>query len=229
MKISIILLLMGVLATCCRGQSLEPFGDMARPTALLYQQGMASLEVAVVAHAGQLQGVQLGEKTGKPKIDKAPWRPDFPKGSWMADNVAKMDMESIVIAWVPPKPPSLKASEGGSNVEPRRSLIWIIVGCLKGDASSCVVYIERSWTYNIRTHVPYTEIPLWRTDRTMTGSYPSDVAWLRQLAPGATALEEYHCVEYDTRILEALKKLSEGGGSDNKRGAAAGLQAKPTG
>jgi hypothetical protein len=198
----IFLLLLGLK---CFAQKIEPYGDMTKSATIVFNEDKAKLEQRIVENLGQLKGVEIDGKTDKPKLEKKAWRPDWPRESWMATNVSQMDMESIKVWWMPPKPSPQKISEGGSNIKPVRSQIWIVVGCLKTNRQASVICLEREWTYNVRSHFPYTEIPLFRGNSSDGGSYPSDHDWLHQLAPRKEYPVEYSCVEYDSKILEVLK------------------------
>jgi hypothetical protein len=73
-----------------------------------------------------------------------------------------------------------------------------------------VIRVDREWSYDIRAHVRYTEIPLWTTAQDRQGSYQSDHHWLHKLAPGKEYPTEFSCVEYDSKILDILKTLPSG-------------------
>ena len=97
----------------------------------------------------------------------------------------------------------------------------IQVGCLRTNPQAVVVRLSRKWTYNARTHIPYTEIPLWRGKSTEQGSYSSDGIWLRRLMPEkarASFLEE---VVYGENVVAALNAgCSAVRGDDGKKNSA---------
>lgn len=202
MKIYASLALVVALVAVVSAQEVEPYGDMTKAVTMVFNEDMATLEQHVVDGLSRLQGVETDQKTGMPHFEKKLWRPNM-----MVTNVSQMDMVSIKVFWMPPKPPPQKVSAGGSNIKPLRSTVWIVVGCLKTNHHASVVRLEREWTYNARAHIPYTEIPLCRTDDSSQGSYPSDREWVRQLAPEAKYPVEFTCLEFDSRILEVLKTL----------------------
>jgi hypothetical protein len=207
MKTIAFLLLIGTLGGMCEAQPVEPYGDMAKSVTMIFKEDKAVLEGRIIENLGRLQGVEIDSKTGKPKIEKKVWRPHWPRESSLATNAAQMEMESITVWWTPPKPPPQKVSEGGSNIKPVRSEIWIVVGCLKTNHQASVIRLRREWTYNARNHVPYTEIPLFRGNSSNGGGYPSDHDWLHQLASGKEYPIEYDDLAYDSKILDVLKTL----------------------
>jgi hypothetical protein len=179
---------------------------MTKPVTMIFKADMTTLEKAIIQDLNQLQGVTIDSNRGEPKFEKKKWRRNFPKSSWMATNAAEMDMETIRIWWMPPKPPPQKVSDGGKNIKPVQSEIGIDIGCLKTNRQASVVCLVREWTYNARNHIPYTEIPLLRSDSTDLGSYSSDRKWLRHLLPEAEFSAEYSEVIYSSKIMEILKR-----------------------
>ena len=211
MKTGILILAIGALEITCHGQMVEPYGTMAEPATVIFNEDKAILEQRIIQNLGRLQGVETDAKTGEPIFEKSAYHPDWPKEwplySSLATNIAQMEMDSIRVWWQPPKPASQKISQGGRDIKPVRSEIWIVVGCLRSNRQASVVRLCREWTYNLRAHIRYTEIPLWRMDQSRDGSYASDHKWLRQLAPGKDYPVEYSCAEYDSRILQVLRTL----------------------
>ncbi|MEI7851464.1 MAG: hypothetical protein WCH86_06485 [Kiritimatiellales bacterium] len=202
MKMSIFLFLIGALSGICHAQKMEPYGDMAKPVTMIFNEDMATLMERIVQNLEQLQGVEKDSKTGKPRFERKVWRP-----SLMTTNTTQMDLESITVWWTPPKASPQKVSNGGGNIKPLRSEIWIVVGCLKTNRQASVIRLRREWTYNIRAHIPYTEIPLCRTERKSGGSYLSDRDWLHQLAPEKEHPGEYDDVVYASNILQVLRTI----------------------
>jgi hypothetical protein len=203
MKISLLPLLIGALIGTCEAQQMEPYGDMAKSVTMIFNDDITTLRQKIIENAGQLQGVEIDSKTGKPKLETTVLKPQ----SWDYDNTVQMNLECISVPWMPPKPPPQKISQGGGNITPLRSKIRIFLGCLKTNSYASVISIDREWTYRAWNHFPYTEIPLWKSAQDRQGSYPSDHDWLHKLAPGKEYPTEFSCVEYDSKILEILKTL----------------------
>ncbi|HEY1719381.1 MAG TPA: hypothetical protein VGH42_13970 [Verrucomicrobiae bacterium] len=191
-------------------QKVEPYGDMTKPITVIFKEDKDLLEQRIIQNLASLQDVEIDSKTGKPKLEKRTLKPNtrnFSKDSDINVGLAQMDDELIKVWWMPPKPPPQKISEGGSNIKPVRSEITIEIGCLKTNRQASVVRVWREWTYNARTHVPYTEIPLLRGEDSNGGSYASDREWVHQLAPTKEFSTNLNDVVWDPEILEILKTL----------------------
>jgi hypothetical protein len=212
MKANLYTMLCGLLAGTAFAQYVEPYGGSAKPHPLtvIFNADMADLEKRVIDNLNQLQGVKVDSVTGKAQYEKRPLPAAdtvFSKESEPAKNIAQMNREIITVWWRPPKPRPQKISGGGRNVIPPRSRIDIVIGCLKANRNATVVQIVREWTYNERSHVPHTEIPLWRANSTDSGSYASDHIWLHALMPGKEVPPESDEAVYDSKVLQVLKSL----------------------
>ena len=191
-------------------QKVEPYGDMTKPITIIFKEDKDLLEQHIIQNLANLQGVEVDSKTGKPNLEKRTLKPDtsnFSEDCEINVGLAQMEDELITVWWMPPKPPPQKISEGGSNIKPVRSQITIEIACLKTNHQASVVQFEREWTYNARTHIPYTEIPFLRSDNSNGGSYPSDLQWIHKLAPNKEYPTNYSDVIWDPQILEILKTL----------------------
>lgn len=191
-------------------QKVEPYGDMTKPITIIFKEDKDLLEQHIIQNLAILQGVEIDDKTGKPSLEKRTLKPDtwnFSKDSDINVGLDQMDDELIKVWWMPPKPTPQKISEGGSNIKPVRSEITIEIGCLKTNRQASVVRVRREWTYNARTHVPYTEIPLLRGEDSNGGSYASDREWVHQLAPTKEFSTNLNDVVWNPEILEILKTL----------------------
>ena len=193
------------LSSVSRAEEMEPTQDMSSQPSVIFYSDVGQIKDQIVRTLSQLQGVDLA--SGAPRFETREWQPDFPKDSWMAKNCASLQFTIYEVSWIPPKPAPQLVSNGGRNIKPVRSKIMIVCGSLIANRKAVVVRLSREWTYDALLHIPYTEIPLWRSEQSKQGSYSSDRSWLHNLMPdkdrGSFAVE----VEYDDKVLGALANI----------------------
>jgi len=176
----------------------------ATPAIAVFNKDETLLKKEILENLDRLQGIEKDAKTGRPPVENRKWHRAYERGSVWGKNAALMDSEDYIARWTPPPDPHCP------DAEPRLSEIWITIGCLKTNHRACAVELSRRWVYNARNHIPYTNIPLWRSDfEESFDTYASDHEWLQQLTPVVQYGKKHHepVNLYDMVIMQQLKAL----------------------
>ena len=206
MTIPCAVLLVAVFAGSIRAQEVEPYGEMNKTIAVIFDRNKNDVIIKLIATLAQVKGVEVDAKTGKALVKMKVRHVNFSHGTWMRENAEQLDIQDFSLWWTPPQAPPQKISGGGKHIRSLRSSIDIEIASLKGRQSPTVVFFRRSWEYRGMAHVPYTEIPLLPLRSSDSGSYSSDKTWVRNLAPRTVRTELANKIIYSPEVLSALKR-----------------------